>query len=159
MNRIHRSAVLLGLVAAVIVGSSIPAAATFTEAASANTATLRTTTVAAPASITVSRTCTQTPNGGYWNTSGQWVTTYSTTYNATVTWPASTTARGVTGYRVTAYLPGSAPIVMGETDAANRSVSASVDASYLAYQPTISVTTLTNYGWSTESARKAVPPC
>ena len=159
MNRTRRSAVLLGLVAAVIVGSSVPAAATFTEAVSANTATLRTTTVAAPASITVSRTCTQTPNGGYWNTSGQWVTTYSTTYNATVTWPASTTARGVTGYRVTAYLPGSAPIVMGETDATNRSVSASVDASYLAYQPTISVTTLTSYGWSTESARKAVPPC
>jgi hypothetical protein len=159
VNRIRRSAVLLGLVAAVIVGSSIPAAATFTEAVSTNTATLRTTTVAAPASITVSRTCTQTATGGYWNATGQWVTTYTTYYNATVTWPASTTARGVSGYRVTAFLPGSAPIVMGETDATNRTLSASVEASYLAYQPTISVTTLTSYGWSTESVRKAVPTC
>jgi hypothetical protein len=159
VNRIRRSAVLFGLVAAVIVGSSIPASATFTEAVATNTATLRTTTVAAPASITVSRTCTQNVTGGYYDAMGQWVPTYTTYYNATVTWPASTTARGVTGYRVTAFLPGSAPIVMGETDATNRSLSASVEASYLAYQPTISVTTLTSYGWSTESVRKAVPTC
>jgi hypothetical protein len=159
VNRIRRSAVLVGLTAAVIVGSSIPAAATFTEGVSTNTATLRTVSVAAPSSMTVSRTCTQSATGGYYDATGQWVTTYTTYYNATATWPASTTARGVTGYRVTAYLPGSAPIVMGETDAANRSLSASVDASYLAYQPTISVTTLTSYGWSTESVRKAVPTC
>ena len=49
MNRIRRSAVLLGLVASVIVGSSIPASATFTEAVSTNTLALRTITVAAPA--------------------------------------------------------------------------------------------------------------
>ena len=159
MNRIRRSAVLLGLIAAVIVGSSIPAAATFTENVVTNTAALRTATVAAPASITVSRTCTQNATGGYTDASGQWVTTYTTYYNATVTWPASTTARGVTGYRVTAYMPGSAPIVMGQTDATNRSLSASVDASYLAYQPTITVTTLTSHGWSTESVRKSVPTC
>ena len=159
MNRIRRSAVLLGLTAAVIVGSSIPAAATFSESVSTTTATLRAATVAAPASITVSRTCTQTATGGYYDAAGQWVPTYTTYYNATVTWPASTTAQGVTGYRVTAYLPGTAPVVMGQTDATNRSVSASVDASYLAYQPTISVTTLTSYGWSTESVRKSVPTC
>ena len=159
MNSIRRSAVLLGLIAAVIVGSSIPAAATFTEAVATNTATLQAVTVTAPASISVSRTCTQTVTGGYYNSWGQWTPTYTTYYNATVTWPASTTARGVTGYRVTAYMPGSAPIVMGQTDATNRSLSASVDASYLAYQPTISVTTLTSYGWTTESARRAVPTC
>ena len=60
MNSIRRSAVLLGLIAAVIVGSSIPAAATFTEAVATNTATLQAVTVTAPASISVSRTCTHT---------------------------------------------------------------------------------------------------
>lgn len=159
MNRIRRCVLLLGLTAAVIVGSSIPASATFTEAVSTNTAVLRAATVAAPASIAVTRTCTQTATGGSFNASGVWVPTYTTYYNATVRWPASATARGVTGYRVTAYLPNTAPVVMGQTDATNRSISASVDAGYLAYQPTITVTTLTSYGWSTESVRKAVPAC
>jgi hypothetical protein len=159
VNRIRRSAVLLALIAAVIVGSSIPAAASFTEDVATNTATLRTSTVAAPATITVSRTCTQTATGGYYNSWGRWVPTYTTYYNATVTWPASTTARGVNGYRVTAHLNNGTSVVMGQTDATNRSVSATVDQSYLAYQPTVSVTTLTSYGWTTESARKAVPTC
>lgn len=60
MNRIRRSAVLLGLVAAVIVGSSIPAAATFTEGVSTNTAMLRSAIVAAPTGLVVDDTCTTT---------------------------------------------------------------------------------------------------
>ena len=40
-----------------------------------------------------------------------------------------------------------------------QTVSARVDRSNLAYQPTISVLTLTGYGWTAESARKAVPTC
>ena len=60
MNRIRRSAVLFGLTAAVIVGSSIPAGATFSESVSTNTATLRTATVAAPTGLIVDDTCTTT---------------------------------------------------------------------------------------------------
>ncbi|SDF18955.1 hypothetical protein SAMN05660662_1263 [Blastococcus aurantiacus] len=60
MNRLRRSAVLLGLTAAVIVGSSIPASATFSESVSTNTAALRTLTVAAPTGLVVDDTCTTT---------------------------------------------------------------------------------------------------
>ena len=60
MNRIRRTAVLLGLTASVIVGSSIPASATFTEAVATNTAALRTATVAAPTGLIVDDTCTTT---------------------------------------------------------------------------------------------------
>lgn len=142
MNRIRRSAALLGLTATVIVGSSIPASATFTESVSTNTAALRTATVAAPASVT--------------NT----VTRCHPLYvDVTVSWPASTTKRDVSGYRVTAYLNDGSTAVVAQTDAATRSTSATVSRSYLNYQPRVTVTTLTSYGWSTESARSAVISC
>lgn len=141
MNRIRRSAVLLGLIALVIVGSSIPASATFSDSVSAP-ASMRTIAVAAPASVT--------------NT----VTRCHPQYvDVTITWPASTTQRGVSGYRVTAYLSDGTTAVVGQTDAATRSLSVSVSRSYLAYQPRVTVTTLTSYGWSTESARSAVIWC
>ncbi|WP_147252145.1 hypothetical protein [Blastococcus sp. TF02-09] len=157
MNRLRRSAVLLGLTAAVIVGSSIPASATFTDAVSTNTAVLQAGTVAAPAAVTVDDYCSTT-SYSYWNgTSTVTVTDYW--YNATVSWPASTTQRGVTGYRVMAHLNNGQSVVMGETGTTNRSVSARVDRGYLGYQPRVSVITLTSYGWTTESARTAVLTC
>ena len=157
MNRIRRTAVLLGLTASVIVGSSIPASATFTEAVSTTTAALRTATVAAPASVRVDDYCSTT-SYTYWNGTSN-VTVTEHWYNATVTWPASTTQRGVTGYRVMAHLNNGQSVVMGETGTTNRSVSARVDRAYLNYQPRVSVITLTSYGWTTESARTAVLSC
>ena len=157
MNRIRRSAVLLGLTAAVIVGSSIPASATFTESVRTNTATLQALTVAAPAAVNVNDYCSTT-SYTYWN---GWtnVTVTENWYNATVTWPASTTQRGVTGYRVMAHLNNGQSVVMGETGTTNRSVSARVERAYLNYQPRVSVITLTSYGWTKESARTAVLSC
>jgi hypothetical protein len=157
MNALRRTAVLIGLAAAVIVGSSLPASATFGESVTlAAKPTITAATVTAPATITPTGYCSTTTSS-YWN---GYTTVYTTSYwyNATVTWSAST-ARGVTGYRIVAYLNNGQSFVMGQTDAVNRSVSATVDRSYLAYQPTISVTTLTSYGWATESARKAMPTC
>ena len=142
MNRIRRSAVLLGLTASVIVGSSIPASATFSEAVSTNTATLRTLTVAAPASVSATVT----------RCHPQYV-------DVTISWSASTTQRGVSGYRVTAYLNDGTTAVMAQTDAATRSTSARVAPYYLNFQPRVTVTTLTSYGWSTESPRSAVISC
>lgn len=157
MNRIRRSAVLLGLTVSVIVGSSIPASATFTEAVRTDTATLRAATVAAPATVNVSDYCSTT-SYTYWNGTTN-VTVTENWYNATVTWPASTTQRGVTGYRVMAHLNNGQSVVMGETGTANRTVSARVDRGYLAYQPRVSVITLTSYGWTAETARTAVLSC
>ena len=141
MNRIRRTAVLLGLTVLVIVGSSIPASATFSDSVSAP-ASMRTISVAAPTSVT--------------NT----VTRCHPHYvDVTVSWPASTTQRGVSGYRVTAYLNDGTTAVVGQTAAATRSLSATVSSAYMSYQPRVTVTTLTSYGWSTESARSAVISC
>lgn len=60
MNRTRRSAVLLGLTTAVVVGSSIPAAATFGESVATTTGALRTATVVAPTGLVVDDTCTTT---------------------------------------------------------------------------------------------------
>jgi hypothetical protein len=100
-----------------------------------------------------------TTTSGYLNSLGQWVTTYSYWYTATLTWPASTTARGVTGYRVIAHLNDGSSYAMGETNAATRTMSGTVDRGYLGYQPTLSVVTLTSYGWTAESAPTAVLTC
>ena len=157
MNRIRRTAVLLGLTASVVVGSSIPASATFSDSVATKTATLRAATVAAPASVRVDDYCSTT-SYTYWNGTSN-VTVTEHWYNATVTWPASTTQRGVTGYRVMAHLNNGQSVVMGETTATNRTVSARVERAYLNYQPRLSVITLTSYGWTAETPRTAVLSC
>jgi hypothetical protein len=48
---------------------------------------------------------------------------------------------------------------MAQTDAVNRTVSATVDRAYLNYAPTISVITLTSYGWTAETPRTATLTC
>jgi hypothetical protein len=157
MTGIRRALILIGLIGTVMVGSSIPASATFADSV-AVAHTVSTGSVAAPASVTINDWCSTTTSG-YWNAYGQWVTTYSYWYNAQVSWPASTTTRGVTGYLVMAHLNDGQSIVMAQTDAATRSISATVDRGYLAYQPRLSVITLTSYGWTAETARSAVLAC
>ncbi|SOE04080.1 hypothetical protein [Blastococcus haudaquaticus] len=158
MTTIRRVLILIGLTLAVTVAAAIPASAAFQDTYTART-TVGTGTVAAPASVTVNDYCGQTANGGYYDANGTWVTTYYYWYDATVTWPASTTARGVTGYRVMAHLNNGTSVVMAETDAVNRTVNARVDRGYLNYQPRVSVITLTSYGWTAETPRTAVLAC
>ena len=158
MNGIRRALVLIGLTLAVMIAAAIPASAGFADSVTVRTA-VATGTVAAPASITVNDYCGQTPNGGYYNAYGQWVTTYYYWFDATVTWPASTTARGVTGYRVMAHLSDGTSVVMAETDATNRPVTSRGDRGYLHYQPRVSVITLTSSGWTAETPRSAVLAC
>jgi hypothetical protein len=155
MNALRRTAVLIGLTACVIVGSSIPASATFSESVS-QTATTRTVTVAPTAAVYVDDHCSTT-SYTYWN---GWTNVRVTEnwYNATISWPASPT-RGVSGYRVIAHLNNGQSVVMGEVSATNRTVSARVDRAYLNYQPRVSVVTLTGYGWTAETARSAVLSC
>ena len=156
MTGIRRVLVLIGLTSAVTIGAAIPASATFAESVTSTTS-VATGTVAAPASMTINDYCGQTTTS-YWN---GWTTVYTTNYwyDATVTWPASTTARGVTGYQVIAHLNTGESVVIGQTDAATRTVRARVDRSYLALQPRISIVTLTSYGWTAETAKSAVLTC
>lgn len=156
MSAIRRTAVLIGLTVAVIAGSSIPASATYSDTVATNVS-LGTIGVAAPARVNVNDYCSTTSRS-YWN---GWtnVTVTENWYNATVTWPASTTPRGVTGYRVMAHLNNGQSFVMEETTATNRSVTARVERAYLNYQPRLSIITLTSYGWTAETARTAVLAC
>jgi predicted ribosomally synthesized peptide with SipW-like signal peptide len=140
MTAIRRILILSVLTVAVIAGASVPAWAYYTDAASVST-TVATGTVAAPTAVSITGRCQ-----GWW-------------YDFTVSWPASTTTRGVTGYRVLAYLNTGTTYLVGETDAATRTISMTVDSSNLALQPRITVTTLTSYGWTTESAKSPVLTC
>jgi hypothetical protein len=151
MTGIRRALILIGLIGTVMVGSSIPASATFADSAVV-AHTVSTGTVAPPARVTIDDYCSTTssllpvPTVNYW-------------YNATVTWSAGNAPRGVTGYLVVAHLNNGQSIAMAQTDAGTRWASAAVDRGYLAYQPRISVITLTSYGWTAESAQTAVLSC
>lgn len=158
MTAVRRALAVAGLAVAVTLGLTLPAWATVGDTTALSTGVV-TTTVTAPASVTVDDRCTSTVTGGSWTWYGMWVPTYSHWYEVTVSWPASTTPRGVVGYRVMAHLNNGQSVVMGQTDAANRTVSARVDRSSLGYQPRISVRTLTSYGWTAETPRSAVLAC
>jgi hypothetical protein len=157
MTGIRRIVVLIGLTLAVIVAAVVPASASFAESVTVRPNDITTITVAAPASMTINDYCGQTTTS-YWN---GYTTVYNTSYwyDATVTWPASTTAKGVTGYKVMAHLNDGTSVAIGQTDALNRRVNTRVDRAYLGYQPRVSIVTLTSYGWTAETARSAVLAC
>jgi hypothetical protein len=90
------------------------------------------------------------------------VTTTTTTKNTDLTVTASWTAsasRGVNGYLVNAHLSDGTVYAMTQTAAGTRSTSQTVDADNLAYQPRLSVTTLTTYGWTARSALTGYITC
>ncbi len=90
------------------------------------------------------------------------VTTTTTTKNTDLTVTASWTAsgsRGVNGYLVKAHLNDGTAYTMAQTAAGTLSASSTADADNLAYQPRLSVTTLTSYGWSTQSALTGYVSC
>ena len=152
MNGIRRAVVLIGLTLAVIVGAGIPASATFSESVVLARPTISTGTVAPPTRVEVKDvTCTTTvdPLTG---------AVTSSTVNAMVEWYRSTQTPGITGYRVTAHLTNGSSFVVAQTDAATLEVYGSAPQ-YLAYSPRFTVTTLTSYGWTAESAKSAVLTC
>jgi hypothetical protein len=130
MTGIRRGLVLLGLTVAVVIGASVPASATYSEAVTVKT-TISTTTVAAPANLVGKLTC------------GRPATMQ-------VTWALSGTAR-VSGYLVSVYF--SDGFVQNvQLGASATSWSATIDPYYVtAYSIRYSVTTQTNYGWSKEA--------
>jgi hypothetical protein len=89
-------------------------------------------------------------------------TTTTVTKNTMLTVSASWTAsgsRGVNGYLVNAHLSDGTVYAMAQTAAGTLSASSTADADNLAYQPRLSVTTLTSYGWSTQSALTGYLSC
>jgi len=132
MTAVRRVLAVLGLALAVVVGSSIPASATFTDRA-ALTMTLGTATVAAPGNVVGKLTCGAS----------------SSTMN--VTWTPSGSAR-VTGYTVTVHFSDGYEQTETVAGASASTWSKSITTyNVTAYAIRYSVTTQTNYGWYTQS--------
>jgi hypothetical protein len=130
---VRRAAVLVLLVAGLLVGSSLPSWATYSDSAAVTT-TVATATVAPPTNLTSRTKCT----GG----------------DATVTlnWNASTSTR-VSGYRVRVHFGGGAYQDQTTLAATATTWQGTTPDFYVNnYTMTVTVWTLTDYGWSAESA-------
>jgi hypothetical protein len=130
---VRRAAVLVLLVACLLVGSSLPSWATYSDSAAVTT-TVATATVAPPTNLTSRTKCT----GG----------------DATVTlnWNASTSTR-VSGYRVRVHFGGGAYQDQTTLAATATTWQGTTPDFYVNnYTMTVTVWTLTDYGWSAESA-------
>jgi hypothetical protein len=138
MTCIRRVLVLLGLTVAVVIGASVPASATYSEAVTVKT-TISTTTVAAPTNLVGKLTC------------GRPATMQ-------LSWALSGTSR-VSGHVVSVHFSDGfvQTVQLGPTAT---SWSATIDPYYVtAYSIQYSVTTLTNYGWSKESSLTGAFQC
>jgi hypothetical protein len=150
MTTTRRILTLAGLVLAVMIGTSIPASATFSDSVAIPTMTVTTGTVQAPTQIEAIGWCTTTvdPVTG----------AVTTTVNAKIEWWRSASPR-VTGYQVTAHLDDGSSYVMATTDAIADEVFGSAPQWHLQYQPRFTVTTLTAYGWTAQSMPSNVLTC
>jgi hypothetical protein len=138
MNGIRRGLILVVLTTAVILGASVPASATYSEAVAVKT-TISTTVVAAPANVVGKLVC-------------------GTPSTMSATWTKSTTAR-VSGYLVSVYFSDGF-VQTVQLGATATSWSATIDPYYVtAYSIQYSLTTQTNYGWSKESPRTVAFQC
>lgn len=143
MNALRRVVALTGLTVTVVIGGGVAASAAFSDVVAVKQ-TIETGTLAAP--TWVNATVTVCHPVHY--------------FTVTVDWPASATTRGVTGYRVVAHLNDGRDLLLGQTDAGTLSLSTRVnDRSALSFAPQVTVTTLSSYGWTGESAPSAVLSC
>jgi hypothetical protein len=116
------------------------------------------TTTYAASSTNVQGSTTSSAAGPGANETTTTTTTKNTALAVTVNWTASG-SRGVNGYLVNAYLSNGTVYAMAQTGAGTLSTSQTVDADNLAYQPRLSVTTLTSYGWTAQSPLTGYVTC
>ena len=132
MTAIRRLLAVLGMALAVVVGSSIPASAAFSDIASLPTMALGTATVGAPGDVTGYLSCGPTDS------------------TMQVTWTSST-ASSVSGYRVTVHWSDGFESVRDVAATATSWTETTTTYNVAKYSIRYSVTTLTDYGWYTES--------
>jgi hypothetical protein len=155
VSALRRSALLIVVAIATLVGlTAAPAQAAFDDKAALSTLTVAAITVAAPTGVSTNGTnCTT----DWYYQYGNW---YSrTTLHAKLSWKPSTTTRGVTGYRVTAWFADGTSYPIGDVDAGTTAVAMDVDGSYANQNIRVTVTTLTSYGWTTESTKSGALTC
>jgi hypothetical protein len=128
-----------------------------TTGAQTQTASSSTTTYATSTS-NVQGTSTSSVAGPGLNEVTTTTTTTNTDVSVSVSWTASG-SRGVNGYVVNAHLVDGTAYPMAQTAAGTLFTSATVDADNLVYQPRLSVTTLTTYGWTKQSALTGYISC
>jgi hypothetical protein len=115
------------------------------------------TTYATSTSNVQSSTTSSAAGPGLYETTTTTVTR-NTDLSVTVSWTASG-SRGVNGYLANAHLVDGSVFPMAQTAANVLTTSATVDADYLVYQPRLSITTLTTYGWTANTAQTPVLSC
>ena len=157
MNTLHRSALVIAIAAATLLGLTTgPAQAAFTGRTTMAPLTVGTTTVDAPAQPSTAGTKCTTSTWWY-SYNGVTSTGSTTTLRASLSWDASTTP-GVRSYVITAYGNGWSTKVT-EVPATTLSVSDTFDGSYANQNITVTVTARTSYGWTAESPRSGVIKC
>jgi len=142
VTTLRRSTLLALITLATVLGPTGPAHATF-DNTTTTTATIGTATVAPPTAVTAQMTSCSS----------------SRTQTVQLTWAPSTSAR-VSGYTIAVL--GSAGNTLGTGQAGSTSTSTTISLDKLDVDPstlTFSVTTLTDYGWTATSPRKAPLPC
>jgi len=115
-------------------------------------------TTSASSTSNVDSTTTTTAAGPYNNEVTTTTTSKNTMLTVTASWPASG-SRGVNGYLVNAHLYDGTVYPMVQTAAGTLFTSQTVDADNLSLQPRLSVTTLTSYGWTAQSAVSGYISC
>lgn len=117
------------------------------------------TTTSAASTSNVQGTTTTTVAGPGPHEKTTTTTTRNTDLSVTASWAASG-SRGVNGYRVTAHLNDGSTYQVAQTiPSVLTTGTTTVDADYLSFQPRLSVTTLTNYGWTATTAQTPVLSC
>jgi hypothetical protein len=153
-----------------------PASITVNDTCTTTTTTVKRTVHTDPVTLvqtqtaysSTSSTVTSTTNVNYYSSTSEagpglnetttTTVTQNTTLSVTASWAASA-SRGVSGYLVNAYLGDGTVYPMAQTAPGVLTTGAAVDADYLAYAPSLSVTTLTTYGWTATTARTPVLSC
>jgi hypothetical protein len=133
---LQRVVVLVLLVAGLVVGSCLPSWATYTDSAAVGT-TVDTVTVGPPTNLTARTKCV------------------GSSASVTLTWNASTAPR-VSGYRIRVHFGGGAYQDQTTLAPSVTTWNGSTDVYYVNnYTMTFTVWTLTDYGWTAESAHTA----
>jgi hypothetical protein len=147
MSITRRALALIGLTAAVLIGGSIPASATFSEAVAVTTA-VGTARIAAPTQVEAKNICTTTVDPATGAT--------TTTTQLKIEWWASTSSR-TSGYRVTVHPAGGSAYTLAVTGPTDEIFVNPTSVS--GANPRISVTTLTGTNFTAQSPLTAIAPC
>ena len=141
MPLLLRLVAVVGAVVARLLGLTVTAAATFSESVSAPSVQVSTATLQPVEGLEVKNVvCT------------------TTTVTAQVEWRRSL-ARGVSGYRVTAHLQNGSTELIAQVSPDVLEVVFSRDRTWLQRKPAFTVTLLTSYGWTSQTATSDVLTC